>query len=157
MTSRSGGSAATSLPFRILGTAWIVGGGLTAAITGPLSLADGSWAAAFAVLIGGVAQYAIGVVQAVLAGRRPSRRIVTAELVTWNLGGVAVIVGTVVTMPLIVDLGGLLLVVGLALMVFTVRGNGTGPAWALWVYRALLVVILVSIPIGLVLAHLRAG
>jgi hypothetical protein len=150
-------AASASLPFRVLGTAWIIGGGLTAAVTGPLSLEKGAWAAAFAVLIGGVAQYAIGVVQSALASRQPSRRMVTSELAAWNLGGAAVILGTVITQPLIVDFGGLLLVIALALMVTTVRGKGSGPAWAVWVYRILLVVILVSIPIGLVLAHLRAG
>jgi|SRR5690554_513820 len=149
-------AASASLPFRILGTAWIIGGGLTAAVTGPLKLDDGSWAAAFAVLIAGVAQYAIGVAQSALAGR-PSRRIVVGELVAWNAGSAAVILGTVITMPLIVDFGGLLLVVALALMVITVRGRSAGPTWALWVYRILLVVILVSIPIGLILAHVRAG
>ena len=30
-------------------------------------------------------------------------------------------------------------------------------AWTLWTYRILLVVIAISIPIGLTLAHLRAG
>jgi hypothetical protein len=150
-------AASASLPFRVLGTAWIIGGGLTAAVTGPLSLEKGSWAAAFAVLIAGVAQYAIGVVQAALASNPPSRRNTVGELVTWNAGSIAVILGTVITQPLVVDFGGLLLVVALALMVATVRGKGTGPAWAVWVYRILLVVILVSIPIGLVLAHLRAG
>lgn len=150
-------AASASLPFRILGTAWIIGGGLTAAVTGPLSLEKGSWAAAFAVLIAGVAQYAIGVAQAALTARAPSRRNVVGELVAWNAGSIAVILGTVITMPLIVDLGGLLLVIALALMVVTVRGKSTGPVWAVWVYRILLIVILVSIPIGLVLAHLRAG
>lgn len=149
-------AASASLPFRVLGTVWIIGGGLTAAVTGPLKLEDGSWAAAFAVLIAGVAQYAIGVAQSALA-REVSRRTVVGELATWNAGSIAVILGTVVTMPLIVDFGGLLLVIALALMVATVRGKGSGPVWAVWVYRILLVVILVSIPIGLILAHVRAG
>jgi len=149
-------AASASLPFRVLGTAWIISGGLTAAVTGPLQLEDGSWAAAFAVLIAGVAQYAIGVAQSALAGQA-SRRAVVGELVAWNAGSVAVILGTVVTLPLIVDFGGLLLVVALALMVVTVRGKGAGPTWARWTYRIVLVVILVSIPIGLVLAHVRAG
>src|SRR5690606_27411976 len=123
-------AASASLPFRVLGTAWIVGGGLTAAVTGPLSLEKGSWAAAFAVLIAGVAQYAIGVVQSALASRQPSRRMVTSELAAWILGSAAVIFGTVITQPLIVAFGGLLLVIALALMVAPVRGKGSGPAWA---------------------------
>lgn len=149
-------AASASLPFRVLGTAWIIGGGLTAAVTGPLSLEKGSWAAAFAVLIAGVAQYTIGVVQDALASRRPAKRILIAQLATWNAGCIAVILGTVTTLPVIVHVGGLSLVAALVLLIVTVRGTAE-PRWALWTYRTLLVAILVSIPIGLVLAHLRAG
>lgn len=141
----------------MLGAAWVIAGGLVAATTGPLSLENGSWAAAFSVLVAGVAQYAIGVVQHALAPQPPSRRFVAAEVVAWNAGCAAVITGTVVSVPLIVDAGGLLLVISLALMVLTTRGASAGPVWALWIYRVLLVVILVSIPVGLTLAHLRAG
>ncbi|HET7414823.1 MAG TPA: hypothetical protein VFI97_03905 [Arthrobacter sp.] len=149
----------TSSPglFKVIGTAWIVSGGLVAAVTSPLRLEHGSWAAAYSVLVAGVAQYAFGTAQGALAPSRPSDRTIAAELAAWNFGSAAVIGGTVVRVPLIVDGGGLLLVVALALMIRTVRGRGSGPAWALWTYRILLVVILVSIPIGLTLAHLRAG
>lgn len=127
-----------------------------AAVTGPLRLDHGSWVAAYAVLVAGVAQYVFGVVQGVLAVRRPSSRVTVAELVAWNAGAVAVIGGTLAGLPLIVDVGGLLLGLGLGLFIHAVRGTD-GPAWARWTYRVLLVVILVSIPIGLVLAQLRAG
>src|SRR5690554_5965721 len=147
---------ALATPLRIIGAVWIIGGGLTAAVTGPLNLADGSWAAAFAVLIGGVAQYTIGVVQDALASKRPTKRVVLAELVAWNAGCLAVILGTVTTLPIIVHVGGLSLVAALALLIVTVRGRAE-PRWALWTYRTLLVIILVSIPIGLTLAHVRAG
>lgn len=80
-----------------------------------------------------------------------------AELVAWNVGSAAVIGGTLVRMPFVVDAGGLLLVAALALMIRTVSGRGVGPKWALWTYRTLLVVILISIPTGITLAHLRAG
>jgi hypothetical protein len=143
--------------FKVIGTAWIISGGLVAAVTSPLRLEHGSWAAAYSVLVAGVAQYAFGTAQSALAPGQPSNRIIATELAAWNLGSAAVIGGTVTRMPLIVDGGGLLLVVALALMIRTVRGRGRGPAWALWTYRILLVVILVSIPIGLILAHLRAG
>ncbi len=143
-------------PFRVIGAAWVIAGGLTAAVTGPLELADGSWAAAFAVLIGGVAQYTIGVVQHALASKQPTKRTVMVELATWNGGCIAVILGTVTTLPVIVHLGGLSLVAALILLILTVRGNAE-PRWALWTYRALLATILVSIPIGLTLAHVRAG
>lgn len=142
--------------FRLLGAVWVVSGGLVAAITGPLRLDHGSWVAAFSVLVAGVAQYAFGAAQGALAPRQTARRTVVVELVAWNAGSAAVIGGTVERMPFVVDAGGLLLVVALALMIRTVRGKGARSTWALWTYRLLLVVIVISIPVGLTLAHLRA-
>ncbi|UUL75173.1 hypothetical protein NG819_12555 [Pseudarthrobacter sp. Fe7] len=79
------------------------------------------------------------------------------SLVAWNGASAAVIGGTLAANPWVVDAGGLLLVVSLTLMLATVRGPGSRPLWALWSYRALVVLIAVSIPIGLVLAHVRAA
>lgn len=141
--------------FSIIGAASVIVGGLVAAVTSPLHLAHGSWASAYLVLVNGVAQIALGKAQAALAGT-PPRHTTIAELAAWNAGSAAVIGGTLVRLPIIVDVGGVLLVVALALMIATVRGTTAGPRWALWTYRLLLVIVLVSIPIGLVLAHLRA-
>lgn len=142
---------------RLFGAAWVIIGGLVAAVTGPLGLEHGSWVAAYSVLVAGVAQNAFGAAQGVLAPQRPSRRTIAAELVAWNVGSAAVIGGTIIRMPFVVDAGGLLLVVALALLIRTIRGAAAGPRWVLWVYRSLLVVILISIPIGLTLSHLRAA
>ncbi|WP_457950353.1 hypothetical protein ACTAQI_07090 [Pseudarthrobacter sp. alpha12b] len=134
----------------------IVAGGLVAAVTSPLRLEHGSWAAAYLVLVGGVAQGALGVSQYFLAPRRIMGWKVVAELVAWNSASAAVIGGTLAANPWVVDAGGGLLVVSLALMLATVRGPDSRSGWALRGYRALVVVIGISIPIGLVLAHLRA-
>ena len=48
----------------------VVAGGLVAAVTGPLRLEHGSWAAAYLVLVGGVAQGALGIAQYFLAPQR---------------------------------------------------------------------------------------
>lgn len=145
------------LPFRVVAVVWVIIGGLIAAVTSPLGLEHGSWAAAFLVLVGGVLQSGLGVAQHALAAPRPSPGVLRAELLTWNLGCLAVIAGTVLSSPWIVDGGGLLLVVTMALMIRTVGRGATGPSWALWTYRAVLVLTVVSIPIGLLLAHVRAG
>jgi hypothetical protein len=63
----------------------------------------------------------------------------------------------VLASPLLVDAGGVLLVVAMVLMLRAVGRRAQGPTWLLWVFRVALVVTAVSIPIGLVLAHLRAG
>ena len=58
---------------------------------------------------------------------------------------------------MLVDAGGALLVVTMVLMLRAVGRGATGPTWLLWVFRAALVVTAVSIPVGLVLAHLRVA
>ncbi len=148
--------ARADLPFRLLALVWVLTGGLTAAVTGPLGLEHGSWSAAFQVLVGGVLLGVLGIAQYGLAARAPGRAVLLAELLAWNLGGLAVIGGTVLGAPLLVDAGGALLVVTMVLMLRAVGRRAQGPAWLLWVFRAALVLTAVSIPVGLVLAHLRA-
>ena len=151
------GDIKPALAFGSVALLCVVAGGLVAAVTGPLQLEHGSWAAAYLVLVGGVAQGALGISQYFLAPRRFIGWKVVAELVAWNAASAFVIGGTLVASPWVVDGGGVLLVVALALMFQTVRRSGTKSGWALWVYRVLVVVVAVSIPIGLVLAHLRAS
>lgn len=127
-----------------------------AAVTEPLHLSHGSWSAAYLVLVGGVAQIALGQSQRALSGRETGASAVIIELAAWNLGSALVIAGTLARTPVVVDVGGVALVVALGVMARTVRG-GAGPGWALWTYRGALAVLLTSIPIGLVLAHLRAA
>lgn len=160
MTHLTGASAEgpdAALPFRALALLWVVTGGLVAAVTGPLGLEHGSWSAAFQVLVGGVLQGALGIAQHRLAAGRIGRRSLLGQLLSWNLGCLAVIGGTLLTAPLLVDLGGLALVVSMVLMIRAVGRGASGPAWALWLFRVALVVTALSIPVGLVLAHLRAG
>lgn len=72
----------------------VVAGGLVAAVTGPLHLGHGSWAAAYLVLVGGVAQGASGISQYFLAPKSYIGWKVLAELVAWNSASAAVIAGT---------------------------------------------------------------
>src|SRR5690625_6518820 len=95
--------APADLPFRLLGLVWVLTGGLTAAVTGPLGLEHGSWSAAFQVLVGGVLQGVLGIAQHGLAARAPGRGVLLAELLNWNLGGLAVIGGTVLCAQMVVD------------------------------------------------------
>ena len=106
-------------------------------------------------LVGGVAQIALGGGLGVLASRAASTAVVVTESVAWNLGDAAVIGGTLVRLPVIVDFGGMMLVIALALMIRTVRASSVRRRWLLWTYRTMVAVILVSIPIGLVLSSLR--
>lgn len=148
-------SSSPALPFLVIGGACIVVGGLVSAVTGPLALSHGSWLAAYLVLVAGCAQIALGALQQRLAVRGPSPRLRGAQLVLFNFGNAAVIIGTLLTAPFIVDAGGLLLVAALASFLIALRGSRSSAV--VWVFRALVIALLVSIPIGLVLAHLRVS
>lgn len=133
----------------------IVAGGFIAAVTGPLGLEHGSWLAAYLVLVGGVATAAVGVAQQNLPPAPPERSHARLELGCLCVGNAAVIVGTLITSPLLVDVGGVILAIGLAIAFVLVRGS-TAHRTLTIAYRCLLVFVIVSIPVGLVLAHVRA-
>ena len=138
-------------PFVALGTACVVAGGLVAAAVATAPSELGSWAAAYLVLVGGVAQVGLGAGQALLASRSPGRRAVAAELAGWNAGNGAVLAGTLLGATWLADVGGALLVVALVLALAGIRGAVRRPSWPLHLYRVLLALVLVSIPVGLVI------
>src|SRR5699024_5376917 len=71
------------------------------------------------------------------------------------------VVGTLLGLPLGVDAGSVLLIVALLLALMQLRGRSEpraagGPVRLLgWAYLAVLIVLVVSIPVGIALAHLR--
>lgn len=143
-----------SVPFLAAGSLAIIAGGFAAAVTGPTEWEHGSWVAAFLVLVAGVAQVGLGAAQAQLAPITPSIGFAAVECALWNAGCLAVIVGTLLSNPLTVSIGGGLVVAALGMSTFAVRGTG-GQRLLLLLYRALLIVLLVSIPIGTTLAWTR--
>ncbi len=153
--------AAPSWVLIVCGYACIVAGGLLAAVTGPLDLGQGSWAAAYLVLVGGIGQLGLGWVPGVL-GRPTDGTSAWAVMLAWNLGNALVIAGTLAGLTLGVDAGSVLLVLALVLALVALTGwRREVPAadrWRRrlgWAYLALLVLLAVSIPVGIVLAHLR--
>ncbi|MFE6733924.1 hypothetical protein [Microbacterium sp. NPDC057650] len=141
------------LGLAVVGVVMVVLGGLLAAVTGPLELAKGSWAAAYLVLVAGVTQVAMGV-----ALRRWGGRVGAAwwQFVLWNLGNAAVILGTLLASPALVFVGSAALVAALALaFLATLRGARTQDRMLLIGYRLLLVLVVVSIPVGMVLFVIR--
>ncbi len=132
----------------------VVAGGLVAAVTGPLEWAQGSWLAAYLVLVCGVGGFGIGIIQKRAAAGLPSVWART-QLGSWVGGNAAVIVGSLSAFPLGVDVGVVLL--GGALVIALIRSPGIAEIGHLRSggYRALLTVLILSAPIGSVLSHLR--
>ncbi|WP_448004290.1 hypothetical protein [Agromyces bauzanensis] len=137
-----------------LGVALVIAGGLVAAVTGPLELAKGSWLAAYLVLVAGVAQCGLAMQHRVLRATDASAGRLRTTLVGWNAGNALVITGTLAAAPVVVDVGGILL---LAVLVAALAATWkhAAPARAV-LARVVLGALIVSIPIGLTLAHLRA-
>ena len=144
-------------PFVTVGALSVVAGGLVAAVSGPSGFENGSWLAAFLVLVGGVAQIVLGGAQALISEEPPSRSLVRAEAITWNLAAVGVVVGTLVALPVVTSMAGMLTVASLALFLSGARRIAPGMRLISFCYRALIVVVLLSTPVGLVLAWLRHG
>ena len=110
--------------------------------------------AAFLVLVTGVAQIGLGACQSQLSPVAPSVGFAAVECALWNGGCLAVVAGTLLSNPVAVSVGSGLLVAALGVSMFAVRGIGGQPL-LLRLYRALLIVLLVSIPIGTALAWTR--
>lgn len=132
-----------------LGALCVVLGGLVAAATGPLDWAKGSWAAAYLVLVMGVAQYVMGWMHHDRGDRDAPG---WTQIAGWNTGSLLVIGGTLLATPLLVDLGSALLVLALVLAALATRSRSGGVVLA---HRVMLVVLAVSIPVGVTLSHLR--
>lgn len=140
---------------RITGAVAVILGGLVAAVTGPLELSRGSWAAAYLVLVAGAAQVMMG------SARRDWPRAGAdaagwRQFALWNLGNLAVIGGTVGDSTIIVFTGSALLVAALILaLLATLRLPSPPPQVLLIAYRIVLLMLAVSIPVGMVLSALR--
>lgn len=148
----------------VVGISCVVLGGLVAAATGPLDLAHGSWVAAYLVLVAGVAQCAMGYARLQRSELGVAAPFVRTQLATWNLGHVLVVGGTLISIPLVVSSGSVLLIVALAIALSATRaspactassGRHQGSVWALCAYQTLLLTLAVCIPVGVTLSYLR--
>ena len=139
----------------VAGSISIVAGGLVAAVTGPTQWDHGSWVAAFLVLVAGVAQIGIAAGQSHLADTSMTRTFASVECILWNTACGTIVVGTLFSNPAIVSIGSALLMAALGMSVYAIsRSSGRHPQ-LLVLYRALLTVLLVSIPIGIALSWTR--
>jgi hypothetical protein len=139
-------------PFVVLGGACVIGGGLVSAAAAPAASYHSSWAVAYIVLVAGVAQAALGLGQAALAGSGLDRRVLRFELAGWNVGNAAVVAGTLLDAAPVLYAGCALLVAALGLVLYAIRD--ARPGRALVTTRAVVALLLVSMPVGIVLQAL---
>lgn len=147
----------TAAPFLVIGGLGILAGGFLSAISAAAPSYLASWAVAYLVLVVGFAQLLLGIGQDQLAVRRPSAGLVVAEVLAFNLANAAVLVGSLASNMLLTWLGAALIVVAMGLFIWAARGSGGRHQWLLYLFRTMIVILLVSAPIGIVLAHSRAG
>jgi hypothetical protein len=134
----------------------VIVGGLLSAITANTPTRQGAWLVAYLVLVAVVAQIGLGAGQAWLAAHPLGGALLATEFLAFTLGNAGVAAGTLLTLPVLVDAGGILLVASLGLFLWGVRRSARG-GWVRYLYRGLVLLLLVSIPIGLVLAQVRAA
>lgn len=142
----------TSLAFVILGGLGVIGGGLLSAVIALAPSYHGSWAVAYIVLIVGVAQAVLGVAQASLTGGTVRPRTVAIEVVCWNLGNAGVLAGTLLGIVPLLYVGVVLLVAALAVLLYAIRHGRRGGV--LITTRVIVVILLVSMPTGIVIQAL---
>ncbi|MEO7130044.1 MAG: hypothetical protein ABIZ07_01545 [Dermatophilaceae bacterium] len=131
----------------------VIAGGLLSAVTARAPSRNASWAAAYLVLVVGIATLGLVLGRGFLSREQPSDRTLLGEFSAWLVGNALVLVGTLSEQTWLLDLGGLLLVTVLALTVLGVR-RGPGLRWVRVGFTSLVLLLLVSIPIGLILARL---
>jgi len=145
----------SAIPFLTLGGISLILGGVVSAASAGSPSYTSAWAVAYLVLVGGMAQLVLGTGQAELASKRLPAGLLAAEAALLNVSTVAVLLGTILTAPALTYAGAGLLLVTLVAFIWAVRGASQHLPWLLWAFRIMVVVLLVSAPIGLVIAHSR--
>jgi hypothetical protein len=134
-----------------------VAGGLVAAIDSAAPSANGSWLAAYLVLVCGIAQLLLGVGCLGLPAPRPSALLRVAQLGLWNVGNAAV-AGGVLADAFGLVVGGSVMVLG-ALVGFAVGGGPIYPGsrGRVILYRIVVLGLAGSVVVGGVLADASPG
>lgn len=144
-----------AVAFIVVGGAAITAAGVVSAATAFAPSYLASWAVAFLVLVAGVAQVTLGIGQALLASRLLARTLIISEVLLFNLGCAGVLLGQLLALRVFTVLGSLLLVASLALLFRATWGSAPEgrSRLLLFAFRAVLLILLISIPVGLFIAR----
>ncbi|MDE3131080.1 MAG: hypothetical protein KGL16_07985 [Acidobacteriota bacterium] len=141
------------LVFLAVAAVMIIGGGLVAAINGAASFAHGSWLAAYLVLVGGVAQLALGFGCLLLPRAECPPRLRRAQLWLWNVGILTVAAGVLTNLFGLVLTGSVVTATGLASFAGG-GGRASNPGRnRVLAYRLVIGALAISVLVGGVLAH----
>ncbi|MBS1884486.1 MAG: hypothetical protein JSS97_16190 [Actinobacteria bacterium] len=135
----------------------IVAGGLVAAVNSATPFAHGSWLAAYLVLVGGVAQLALGLGPLLLPAPNFSPGLGRAQLALWNGGTAIVAIGVLTGASAVVVIGSVLVLAALGCFARSAgpaREPGRGRVLA---YRLVIAVLAISVVIGIALAGRSPG
>ena len=143
-------------PFLAIGVSAVIAGGLLSAVTARNASYHSAWVVAYLVLVVGVAQVALGAGRASVVGAVPRAARVALEVSLFNLGSAGVIAGTFTGLAVLVDAGSVLLVAALVLLVAASRGS-QAQRWRTVGFRTLIGFLMLSVVVGIVLAHIAAG
>jgi len=142
--------------FLIFSVLAIMGGGLISVFTARKPTRQTAWVSAYLVLVVGIIQ--LGLVSAWHKLGQPETGMMLAALIVYNFGNASIIAGTLLKKQLsyylaLVNLGGALIALAMALLLTAVRNSSV--SWTLAGFIVLVVIILISMPIGLVLSSRR--
>lgn len=154
---RGVGRDAHSVMFVALGGSLIVAGGLVAAVNSAVPFADGSWLAAYLVLVGGVSQIVLGLGCRILPAPLPSVRLRRAQITCWNAGNLAVVGGVLAGATALVMAGSVALLVALGCFAVGARSAWPGARGRVMAYDAFTVMLAVSVIVGGALAGATPG
>lgn len=145
----------TAIPFAVIAGISIIAAGFISAVTAFSPSYTASWAVAYLILVVGLAQLALGVGQAWLAAEPPSKSLLAAEVITFNLANMATLLGTLLVWIALVYVGAVLMIISLALFIWGTRIAKPGYAWIVYGFRTIIFILIVSAGIGLVIASVK--
>ena len=143
----------------------LVAGAATAAVNAVAGPVWARWLSLHLILLGGVSQLVLGAAQffaaAFLATDPPPRKLILAQLVTWNLGVLMIAIGRPTGTTGLVSTGGLLILAGLMLFAAGLRDmkrrSLQSNSWAVRWYGAAALWLGIGALVGVLLAEGRTG
>lgn len=147
-------AVAQTWPALVIALLSVIAGGLLSAVTAHAATQSASWAAAYLVLVGGIGTGGLAIGRGMLSRGEPSRRRLILELAAWIFGNVHVLAGTLGGPPMFVEIGSAFLV-GTLISVLLGVWKGPGHRALRGLFLTLVIVLLVSIPVGILLSNLR--